>query len=103
MENNTNCKEDFYYGLDLITKDLDSYRNTTFSSSIKYFSHPISIILKEIKEKEKTGEAIEVFYKEKCEELQSIYNRLIITLAITKERTKEYKPSIVSKIKKLFH
>lgn len=85
-ENQVDYKEFFYFGLNYFKDDLeDCLDSDLFYPIVKYFTSPLNIMLDEIENIQKDNKDTQEFYKEKCHELQKLYNRLIITMSIVGE------------------
>lgn len=102
-ENQVDYKEAFYFGLNYFKDDLEFCQNSElYYPIVKYFTYPLNIMLDEIEAIKLDNKDTQEFYNEKCDELQKLYNRLIITMQIVAEKCKPSK-GVIGKLKKYYN
>lgn len=78
-------KKSYERGLYLI-KDSLSELQPPFTEINKYYDYPIGLIEKEVENAQKNGTDTNEFYKEQCDKLLELYNKLLMTILITQSQ-----------------
>lgn len=88
-----NYKESYEKGLLLFRNSLREVNVPPYRAMLPYFEYPLSLIENKVEETVKNGIDTDDFYKEQCNELLKIYDRLLKTSLICKSEfgTKEEK------------
>lgn len=79
MEIETNYKEAYEYGLLRLKDSLEELCVGPYRVISPYFDYPLSVIEKEVDLAHLKNKDSNEFYKEKCDELLKMYERLIYT------------------------
>lgn len=87
MEIETNYKEAYEYGLSRLKDSLKEICVGQYRVISPYFDYPLSEIEKEVELFHLKHKDSNEFYKEKCDELLKMYERLIYTFLLCKSET----------------
>ena len=88
MQKNITYKEQFNYGLNLLKKDLEDIRDSSkYKEIIPYFDYPISILEESINDAIIKGIDTEEFYKEQCDNIEKLYQRLVATIYLVQKNS----------------
>lgn len=87
IEIETNYKEAYEYGLSRLKDSLKEICVGQYRVVSPYFDYPLSEIEKEVELFHLKNKDSNEFYKEKCDELLKMYERLIYTFLLCKSET----------------
>ncbi|CDF20394.1 unknown [Clostridium sp. CAG:609] len=87
METETNYKEEYEYGLLRLKDSLEELCVGPYRVISPYFDYPLSVIEKKVDLARLKNKDSNEFYKEKCDELLKMYERLIYTFLVCKSET----------------
>lgn len=87
LEIETNYKEAYEYGLSRLKDSLKEICVGQYRVVSPYFDYPLSEIEKEVELFHLKNKDSNEFYKEKCDELLKMYERLIYTFLLCKSET----------------
>lgn len=87
MEIETNYKEAYEYGLSRLKDSLKEICVGQYRVISPYFDYPLSEIEKKVELFHLKNKDSNEFYKEKCDELLKMYERLIYTFLLCKSET----------------
>ena len=94
----SNLGEEFNYGLNLIKKELEDIRNSSlYKEIIPYFDYPINLLEENVNDAIIKGIDTEEFYKEQCDNIEKLYQRLVATMYLAQKHSKTF----IDKIKNL--
>ena len=87
MEKKITFKEQYYIGLNLLKEDIDKCKaDHLYSKIVQYFEYPLSLMEQEVKESIANNIDTEQYYMDKCKQIEEIYTRFAMTVAIVSKR-----------------
>ena len=83
MEKEIKFKQQYKAGLDLLKADINKCKNNKlYSPIVPYFEYPISLMEKDVAKVSADNKDTEDYYEDKCKQIEELYNRLTMTIAI---------------------
>lgn len=87
MEKKITFKEQYYIGLNLLKEDIEKCKaDHLYSTIVQYFEYPLSLMEQEVKESIANNIDTEQYYMDKCKQIEEIYTRFAMSVAIVSKR-----------------